>query len=142
MRRRRPELIGIDFARNLRAGAKDLMERAIKAGEKREREAAAYKYNTTQEIAVMVFEQRSNPPLWRMETLTELPHGIGTVKVYDEVPRFLAAELRNVLAGKFELHGVCATPDEARHLACTVRIREMGTVRLKDSERFAGERPS
>ena len=98
MRKHRPNLIGVDFAQVLRKGAKDLMERAIKAGEKREREAAVYKYDTTQEIAVMVFEQRSNPPLWRMETLTELPYGIGTVTVYDETPRFLAAELRNVLA--------------------------------------------
>jgi hypothetical protein len=141
VKRPRPDLIGIDFARIVREGAKEMHRQGEESLIKRERDAK-HAYEQLPEIGVLVFQERSNPPLWRMETVKEGPNGMGIVKVWDPAPAFLQAEMRVKLAGVFEVYDVCETSAEARRVAGSIRIREMGTIRLKDSERFEGERSS
>lgn len=140
MKRVRNDLIGIDFERTLRAAAKEIWDSANKAADQLERKKREYQYEQTHELEVMVFEERASPPLWRIETLRPGPNGMGIVTARDPEPRFLEAELRNVLAGKLEVYGAANNSAEARRMACKMVIRNLGTVRLKDSERFEGER--
>jgi hypothetical protein len=137
---RKQRFYGIDLNAASRAGAKNMLEHAMQATREREIDGLRHKYDLDIEIGVLVFQERSDPPMWRMETLGELQGGIPMVKVWDPEPAFLQAELRNVLGGKFLLYGVAATDAEARKLACKVRIREMGTIKPRDSERHLGER--
>lgn len=140
MKRHRQDLVGIDFNQILKAGARNMLDQAMRGEQTRMREASVHRYDTTQELSVLVFEERSNPPLWRMETLGTLPNDLPTVKVWDPEPAFLQAEMRNKLGGLFLVYDVCATPEEARKLSCKIVIREMGTIRLRDADRFEGER--
>ena len=140
MARDRNRFYGIDLNAAARAGAKNMLEHAMQATREREIDGLRHKYDLDIEIAVLVFQEGIDPPMWKMETLGELQGGIPTVTVYDPDPAMLRAELRNVLGGKFLLYGVAATDAEARKLACKVRIREMGTILPKDSERYRGER--
>lgn len=140
MKREREERVrGIDFERVLRAAAKEM----IVDGEERLRRKevdAKHEYKTVHEIDVMTFEERRNPPMWRIETLKEGPRGMGIVTARDPDERFLEAELRNVLRGKLFAHGVAQTNEEARKQACDAVFRNVGRVPLRDSERFEGER--
>jgi hypothetical protein len=134
----RPDLIGIDFARVLRAGAKDMIRQADEGRVRVERDQR-HEYETAPELCVLVFQERLEPPLWRMETVQPLEKGIGIVKVWDREPAFLMPELRNKLAGLFEVHDVAKTSVEARSIAASLNIREMGTIPLRDSQRREGE---
>ncbi|HEX6239971.1 MAG TPA: hypothetical protein VFZ61_03720 [Polyangiales bacterium] len=140
MTRNKQHFYGVDLNAVARAGAKNMLEHAMQATREREVDGLKHVYDLEREIAVLVFKERDDPPLWRMETLGELQGGIPMIKVYDPDPAMLKAELRNVLGGKFVLYGVARTDAEARRLSCKVRIREMGTILPKDSERFLGER--
>ena len=142
MKRNRTDLVGIDFQQIVQRGAREMMRQGHDSAEKRERAKRQYAYTEAPELAVLTFQEQHDPPLWRMETLKPGPNGMGIVRVWDPNQAFLEAELRNKLAGLLEVHGVCANSDDARWSAANVKIRNMGTVRLKDSERFEGERPT
>jgi hypothetical protein len=139
VKRPRPDLVGIDFQQIVQRGASEMMRQGHDSAEKRERAKRQYTYTDAPELAVLIFQERYDPPLWRMETLKPGPNGMGIVKVWDPNPAFLEAELRNVLAGKLEVYGVCANSEDARWSAANIKIREMGTVRLRDSQTREGE---
>jgi hypothetical protein len=139
VKRPRPDLVGIDFQQIVQRGAQEMMRQGHDSAEKRERAKRQYTYTDAPELAVLIFQERYDPPLWRMETLKPGPNGMGIVKVWDANPAFLEAELRNVLAGKLEVYGVCANSEDARWSAANIKIREMGTVRLRDSQTREGE---
>lgn len=139
MKRARPDLQGIDFERTLRAAAKEMLatEEDLR---KREIDAQAHEYKTVHEIDVMVFEERRNPAMWRIETLKPGPNSMGIVTARDPNPQYLEAELRHVLKGKFEVYGVAQNSAEARTMACDAVLRVVGRVPLRDADRFEGER--
>lgn len=137
MKRPRPDLIGIDFAQIVKAGAAEMVRQGEESLLKSERDRK-HRYETPEELAVLVFQVRGDPPMWRMETLSDVC-GAGIVKVFDPNPAFLAAEMRMKLTGVFEVYGVCNSSADARQKAAKLVIREMGTARLKDSQRSEGD---
>jgi len=128
-------LIGIDYAAIAKRGAKNLMELAEKNGIERERRIIREaQYTEVPDLDVLVFEERHNPPLWRMETIHEGPNFMGIVKVWDRHERFLEAELRVRLASLFLRHGCAETMADARKMVAKMRIKRRGVIRLKDSQ--------
>lgn len=140
MKRVRNDLLGFDFASHIRAAAREMHEEGQHAALKRQIAARQHVYETKHELLCLVFEERANPPLWRIETIQPGPGGMGIVTARDPNPAFLKAELRMVLAGKLQVHGIAKDSAEARALACKYSVVVSDTIRLKDSERFEGER--
>lgn len=140
MKRARPDLQGWDFASHIRAAAREIMAEGEHAALKRQIAARQHVYEQKLELLCIVHQERSNPPVWRIETIQPGPGDMGIVMARDESERFLVPELRNVLAGKLKTHGIVSTAEEARKLACKYDIRVADTIRLRDADRFAGER--
>lgn len=140
MKRQRNDLIGIDLGRRLRAAASEILRDAEEGTRKREIAAMQHSYDVKPELAVLIFEEQSDPPRWRMETLQPVQNGIGIVKVYDEDPELLECEMREKLKNLYLRHGVRETIEECRALVTKgIDIRCMGRIRLKDRQNHAGE---
>lgn len=138
MKRPRPDLLGIDFASILRKGAANMLQIAEHAEQRRVQEARKYRYDESPELQCLVFQERSD--LWRIETIQPGPGGMGIVTARDTCERFLLPELRALLIDKLVTYGVARDRNEARGMVHKMRISVADTIRLRDSERFEGER--
>jgi hypothetical protein len=140
MKRVRNDLIGWDFASHIRAAALEMHNEGALSALKRQQAAQQHVYEQQHELQCLVFQERVDPPMWRIETIQPGPGGMGIVTARDPNERFLKAELRMVLSGKLHVHCIAKTPAEARAMACKYVITVSDTIRLRDSERFEGER--
>jgi hypothetical protein len=140
MKRVRNDLLGFDFASHIRAAALEMHNEGQLSALKRQQAAREHVYTTVHELQCLVFEERADPPVWRIETIQPGPGTMGIVTARDACERFLLPELRNVLAGKLKVYGLAKDAAEARSMACKYTITVSDTIRLRDSERFEGER--
>lgn len=139
---------GDDPARRVREGAADLMDRALRNTERREREQALHKYTRRDTLPVRVEQVQYNPPLWRMTTLCPLGDGIPAVHVDERNPHHLEAEMRIKVrsallqAGYFDKPGVTVAEQyqEASAWVSAMKIeRSGGVILLRDSQRHHRE---
>jgi hypothetical protein len=142
MKGQRDDLLGWDFGAYIRAAAQEMIAGGPHAELRRRQAAAEYRYDLQHEMMCLVFQERSDPPVWRIETLQPGPGGMGIVVARDADERFLVPELRTTLMHKLVVHGVAKDKAEARSMACKMRIVVADTLRLRNSERHEGERGS
>lgn len=140
MKSARNDLIGWDLASFIRAAALEMHSEGQLSAIKRQQAAREHVYDQRHELQCLVFQARVDPPLWRIETIQPGPGGMGIVTARDNSERFLVAELRMVLSGKLKVYGIAKDAAEARAMACKYAITVSDTIRLRDSERFEGER--
>jgi hypothetical protein len=127
-------LAGHDPAQVIRAGAKDLLETAIKNGLRREHEALAFKYETHPELSVFISQVNAKPPRWRLVTTVD---PIGRIEVVEEREELLEPELRFRVAHALVSGSHCGAA-EARTRAANMRVRKEHVL-LRDSQRHDRE---
>lgn len=139
-------LAGDDPARIIRAAAADLLDRAMKNTEKREREALRFKYTTRPTLQVTVEQVQYEPPVWRMRTTEPLMAEVGCIQVEDTDPNMLESELRLKARNLLLQHGYADNGDgiepmeRARQMVTDMKIERVGRIiALRDSQRVAGE---
>jgi hypothetical protein len=130
---------GDDPAKHIRAGAKDLMAKAIANGDRRDREALVYKYQSRPTLEVTVTQLRDNPPLWRMETVGDLIREHGPLAVQDTDRRLLEAELRYQASKILQRFSYVKDAAEAAEWLARTKVEERGLIVLADSQTRIGE---
>jgi hypothetical protein len=134
---------GADLGQLLRIAAKNLYDAAERNTQQMEREASLFKYETAPCIDVVISQVQSNPPLWRMQTVGQVVGELEPMRVVEENPKLLEAELRNCIRMALDEHGytkAAADPAaEARKWAADVKIRVVDTVLLRDNQRLEFE---
>lgn len=137
---------GADAGAIIRAGAADLMQRAMANGLARERRLAAHAYMSKPTLMVQVEQVCSEPPIWRMRTMQPVVEGGGLVEVLEQDPKMLEAEMRLkcrtelLKSGYFDTYPADERHNKAREWITAMRIEREPVIHLLDSERFAGER--
>lgn len=132
---------GDDPGKHIRAGAKDLLERAMVNGIKRERDALQTKWTSTPTLMVQVEQVRYEPPLWRMRTMRPVVEGGQCVDVQEQDPKMLECEMRLKVRSELQRSGYFdGAPfkeqwETARKWAAEVTIEREPLILLRDSQR-------